>query len=100
MMDNLEMLNKETKINGFHLSVDIHQKVFEEMNDGNTYVKFSKMLPYMMIFFLIHLNMQLEKRLKNYKDLLDPHQKTSLYNCFVRAGVKPHDMEEKCISYR
>jgi len=56
MMDQLNVLNKEVKINGFHLSMDTHNKVFEEMNDGNSYVKFTKMLPYLMIFFLIHLN--------------------------------------------
>jgi len=73
LMDNLAGLNKETIVNGFHLSIDTHQKVFEEMNDGNSYVKFGKMLPYLMIFFLIHLNTQLEKRIKNLKDLMDPH---------------------------
>jgi hypothetical protein len=31
---------------------------------------------------------------------MDPHLKTSLYNCFLRAGVKPLDFEKKCITYR
>lgn len=96
----LDILNKPQKDTRFAFTPDVHLEVFEALNEGNKYIKFSTMLPYLMIFFLIHLNHQVDKRLKNFSDLLDPNQRTSIFNCFKRAGYRNEDFNKPVITYR
>ena len=100
LMDQLDILQKPTKDSRFAFTPEVHLQVFEALNEGNKFVKFSTMLPYLMIFFLVELNSQVDKRLKNYSDLLDPHLKTSIFNCFRRAGLRKEDLRKKVITYR
>lgn len=58
------------------------------------------MLPFLMIFFIAHLFNKLKKRQDNYNEILDPNQKTSIFQCFQRAGLKSNKLQKRVISYR
>ena len=63
-------------------------------------MQLSKLLPYLLVFFLSHLICALEKRRTHFNDILDPRVRTSLYQCFQRVGLKDEDFRKPCITYR
>lgn len=80
----------QEKINPYHKIIkDYHNQIFDILSEKQYYVKLTTFLPYLMLFFIVHLNHQLKQRHDIFKKLLDPYAKTSLIACFQRAGLKP-----------
>lgn len=69
----------------------MHEQIFERLNEGTKHVRLLNLLPYLMLFFIVSLNSQLEKRLKHYRHILDRNMRTSIDQCFQRAGLQQED---------
>ena len=99
-LPEIEMLGKENKQKDQLFTNDEHAQVFTMLSEGSKYVKFTKMLPYLMLFFLKHLMCGLDKRRRHYDEMLNPKVRTSLYACFLRVGLNPEDFDKQTITYR
>ena len=57
-------------------------------------------MPVLQIFFISKLFAAIEKRKKYFKEILDEHSKSGMYQCFMRAGLDTKNLFSKNISYR
>jgi hypothetical protein len=46
----------ERKVEGFVFTDDQHEAIFLGMCDKGNYIRFSKFLPFLMLFFVVHMN--------------------------------------------
>ena len=99
LMD-IAILNKESYLKDHKISSDVHEQLFEKLNDGSKHVRFFNLLPYLMLFFIVSLNGQLDTRLKHYRRMLDRNMHTSIDQCFQRAGLHPDYFNKQVITYR
>ena len=99
-LEQIEFLNKDAMKHDYLFSEEEHQQIFDLMSDGYTTIKFMKLLPYLMVFFIAHLNNSLQKRLKSLNEILNPHQKSSIFQCFERIGYTERDFFMNRITYR
>lgn len=55
-LDQIDFLNKDSYLKDYQFTSEEHQQVFEVLNEGTRFVRFMKLLPFMMLFFIVHLN--------------------------------------------
>ena len=53
----------------------------------------------LMIFFVVNLLNDIEKRARNFRELLDPTAKVSLVNTFKSIGISHDDLYLPVLNY-
>ncbi|CDW83446.1 UNKNOWN [Stylonychia lemnae] len=81
---------------------EIYDQFFEILaSDGEDFVHFNNLLPYLMIFFLSSQFQAIKDRKKMFEQVLGEGQyKTGIYRSFMKYGLQHNELDKPLITYR
>eukprot|EP00347_Sterkiella_histriomuscorum_P000835 403374334 len=81
---------------------DIYERFFEILaSDGEDFVHFNNILPYLMTFFLFSQFQAIKDRRKMFEQVLgEGAYKVGLFRSFQKYGLKNNQLEDQVITYR